>query len=280
MYIGIDIGGTHTRVATGEKDKIFKKVDFSTKDFDTTVTLIGDAVEKLSKEKVKQIGVSIAGPINYRRQVFLRPPNLPNQNTWEGKNLADVLSKRLKTPVTVAHDASVAALAVAKYGAGKGKNPVLYFTVSTGIGSGLIIDGKIFNGIINPEAGHQIINKEGPRHPGAPAGDLESISSGSALKRLYGKDPVEIEGTPEWSAAMDWLAIGITNSILHFSPEIVVIGGGMTKHKDIFFNPLKKSMDKYLKFVPHIPVVPVELGQGNGLIGAIELARQAAEKEI
>ncbi len=103
------------------------------------------------------------------------------------------------------------------------------------------------------------------------------MSSGSALKRLHGKNPIEVEGTPEWSAAMDWLAIGLTNSILHFSPEIVVIGGGMTKHKDIFFSPLKDSLKKYLVYVPLVPIVPAGLGQDSGLIGAIELARREVQ---
>lgn len=275
MYIGIDIGGTHTRVATGEEDKVYEKIDFPTKEFDETVNLICEAVIKLSKEEVNQLGVSIAGPYNFRKQIFLRPPNLPNPESWENKNLKGILSKRLKVQTTVAHDASVAALGEAKHGAGKGKDPVLYYTVSTGIGSGLIVNSQIFHGITNPEAGHQIINKEGPRHPGAPAGDLESISSGSALKRLYGKNPADVEGTPEWLSTMDWLAIGLTNSILHFSPEIIVIGGGMTKHKDIFFTPLKESINKYLKHLPQVPIVPAGLGQDSGLIGAIELARQA-----
>jgi len=276
MYIGIDIGGTHTRVATGENGKIYEKMDFPTKGFEETVDLITNAVNSLSKGKTTKVGVSVASPINYRKRVLLRPPNLPNQDNWEGKNLGATLSKRLNIHTVVAHDASVAALAVAKYGAGKGKSPVLYYTVSTGIGCGLIVDGEIFNGIINPEAGHQIINKGGPRHPGAPEGDLESVSSGSALKRLYDKNPVEVEGTPEWLEAMDWLAIGLTNSILHFSPEIVVISGGMTKHGEVFFGPLKKSLSKYLKFVPKVEVLPTDLGQDVSLIGAITLAERSS----
>ncbi len=145
MYLGIDIGGTHTRVATGEEDKIFDKIDFPTKEFDETVTLICDAVERLSREKIKLIGVSIAGPYNFRKQIFLRPPNLPNPESWKDKNLSEILSKQLGISTTVAHDASVAALGEAKYGAGKGNDPVLYYTVSTGIGGGLIVDGKIFH---------------------------------------------------------------------------------------------------------------------------------------
>lgn len=272
MYIGIDIGGTHTRVAKGEKDKIFEKIDFSTEEFDKTVSLICDSVRKLGEKETDQIGISVAGPYNFSRELILRPPNLPNQESWAGKNLSEVITNGIGIPTKVAHDASVAALGEATHGSGKGKNPVLYYTVSTGIGSGLIIDGKIFHGLHNPEAGHQIVGSRGEV--------LESLASGTALKKKTGKEPRDVEGTNQWEEAMEWVAIGITNSILHFSPEIVVVGGGMTKHGEIFFDPVKKALSKHLTLVPQVPVVPSKLGQDNGLIGAIELARQAHEKEI
>lgn len=279
MYIGIDIGGTHTRVARGENEKISEKKDFPTEDYETTVEKIQKSVKILAKNKVDHVGVSIAGPHNYKENTFLHPPNLKTPESWENKDLARNLTSNLGIPTTVAHDASVAALGEAIHGAGKGKDPVLYFTVSTGIGAGLITNHKIFHGIINPEVGHQIINRDGPKHPGAPAGDLESQSSGSALERMYNKKSVEIEGSEEWDKAMEWLAVGLTNSILHFSPEIVVIGGGMTKHTDIFFNPLNKYLDKYMTYVPKVPVVPSSLGQDNGLIGALELAKQSFQNK-
>jgi glucokinase len=279
MYIGIDIGGTHTRVAKGANGKIFDKKDFPTEDFDTTVNKIKTAIDTLSKDNVGHIGVSVAGPYNYKENTSLRSPNLEDPESWGNKNLSRNLSDNLGIPTSVAHDASVAALGEAIHGAGKGKDPVLYFTVSTGIGAGLIINKGIFHGVINPEVGHQIINKDGPRHPGSPAGDLEAQSSGSALERMYGKKSVDVEGSKEWEEAMEWLAIGLTNSILHFSPEIVVIGGGMTKHENVFFTPLNKYMDKYMKYVPKVPIVPSNLGQDNGLIGALELARQTDQNE-
>ena len=273
MYIGIDIGGTHIRVAIGNNGKIEEKIDFPTKEFHASIQDIKEAVEKLSlNTKITRIGIGVPGPVNTRLLKTLRPPNLIG---WDNIEIGDIFTKLLKSRVVVANDASAAALGEATYGAGKGKNPVLYYTASTGIGTGLIVDSKIFHGIINPEAGHQIIDKSGPRHKGAPAGDLESLSSGSAIKRLYGETPAEAEGEPEWIEAIDWLAIGLTNSILHFSPEIIVIGGGMTKHRNMFFSPLKKTIGKYLKEVPSVPIVPSGLGQDSGIIGALTLAEQS-----
>ncbi|MEX0621563.1 MAG: ROK family protein [Candidatus Woykebacteria bacterium] len=272
MYIGIDIGGTHIRVATGRDGEVHKKLDFATREFHASIQEIKEAVGKLTQEqRITRVGIGVPGPFNTRKVKTIRPPNLIG---WDNIEIGDVFTKLLKFPVVVANDASAAALGEATYGAGKSKNPVLYYTVSTGVGTGLVVDGRIFHGIINPEAGHQIIDKSGPRHKGAPAGDLESLSSGSAVKRLYGETPAEAEGEPEWIEAIDWLAIGLTNSILHFSPEIVVIGGGMTKHKHAFFPPLNKTIKKYLKEVPPVPIVPSGLGQDSGIIGALALAQR------
>ncbi len=275
MYIGIDIGGTHIRVARGENGKIAQKLDFPTKEFHASIQEIKGAVEKLSRDsEIRKIGVGIPGFLNTKKGVITQSPHLVG---WNNIELAYIFSKMLKQKVAIGHDASVAALGEATHGAGKGKSPVLYFTVSTGIGSGLIVDGKIYYGIFNPEAGHQILSSQAPKHPGAPAADLESLSSGSALERIYNKTPAEVEGKKEWFDALDWLAVGLTNSILHFSPEIVVIGGGMTKHKEIFFPPLKKSLQKYLTELPLVPVVPSGLGQDSGIIGALTLAQKSAK---
>ena len=275
MYIGIDIGGTHIRVARGANGKIIQKLDFPTKEFHASIQEIKKAVEKLSAgEEIRKIGIGIPGFLNTKKGVITKSPHLVG---WNNIELADIFSKMLKQKVAVGHDASVAALGEAIHGAGKEKSPVLYFTVSTGIGSGLIVDGKIFYGIFNPEAGHQILSRNAPKHPGAPAADLESLASGSALERINNKKPLEVEGTKEWSDAIDWLAVGLTNSILHFSPEVVVIGGGMTKHKEVFFPPLKKSLQKYLTELPLVPVVPSGLGQDSGIIGALTLAEQNAK---
>lgn len=272
MYIGIDIGGTHIRVASGALGKINQKYDFPTREFQASLQNIKEAVERLSTgEEIRRIGIGIPGILNTKTWNIYRAPNLVG---WDKIDLLDAFSQILKNKIILGHDASVAALGETFYGAGKGMNPVLYYTVSTGVGSGLVVNGKIFNGIYNPEAGHQIISKFGPKHAGAGGSDIESLSSGSALQRLYHQPPVDTEGEKEWYEALDWLAIGITNSILHFSPQIVIIGGGMTKHHNMFFPPLQKSLKKYLVEHPIVPIVESGLGQDSGIVGALTLAEQ------
>lgn len=272
MFIGIDIGGTHTRVALGEKGQYRDKKDFPTEEFPETLQKIKESVGSFDG-KSKAVGVSVAGPFNFQSNTLHNPPNLPE--SWKDKVLPEIFSKELSIPTFVAHDASVAALGEAVHGAGKGKNPVLYYTVSTGIGSGLVVNGKIYHGAYNPEAGHQILAKDGEPCRCGQLGDLEALASGEALEKKAGKKPADVEGSSLWNEAMEWVAVGLTNSILHFSPEIVVIGGGMTKHGDVFFKPVTEALAKYLKFVPSVPVVPAGLGQESGLIGAIELAEQS-----
>ena len=271
MYIGIDIGGTHTRIALGDEGSFLNKKDFPTKELQETLKEIKNAVDSFDQKEIKSVGVSIAGPYNFRNNTLHQPPNLPDssKDSWREVNISDRFTKELGITTVAAHDASVAALGEAIHGAGKGKNPVLYYTVSTGIGSGLIVDGKIFHGIFNPEAGHQILNKNGE--------SLESLASGTALKRKTGKEPTDVEGTELWDESMETVAIGLANSILHFSPEIVIVGGGMTKHGDVFFGPVDKYISKYLTFIPPVPIVPSGLGQDSSLIGALELAKQAKQ---
>jgi glucokinase len=270
MFIGIDIGGTHTRVALGKKGKIEKRLDFPTREFQTSLQEIKEAVEKISAgQTIQRIGIGVPGPMNFKTGKLLGPPHLIG---WNGVEVADIFPKLLQTPVVIGHDASVAALGEYHYGAGRNKDPMLYYTVSTGIGVGLIAGGKMYKGLYNPEAGHQILGREGRLCLCKQEADLETYSSGQGLQILTGINPVDLENTKLWEEALEWLAIGIANSILHYCPEIVVIGGGMTRHKNLFFPPLEKFIKKHLHQVPPVPIVPAGLGQESGLIGALTLA--------
>jgi glucokinase len=275
MFIGIDIGGTHTRVASGARGKLQQKTSFPTKDFQTSLKEINEAVSKLSvesNEEVKKVGVGIPGPLETKTGKILKAPNLAG---WEGIDVSKTFSDTLMVPVVTEHDCSVAALGESNYGAGVGKNPVLYITVGTGIGMGLIVGGKIFKGVYNPEPGHQIISREGHTCSCGQKGDLESFSSGSGLKMVAGENSEKLVGKEHWWQAMEWLGVGITNAILHYSPEIVIIGGGLATNGDMFFDPIKKSVESHLKLIPAVPIVPTALGEDSGLIGAITLAETA-----
>ena len=270
MYIGIDIGGTHIRVATGLKGEIEKKIDFPTAEFHTSLQNIKEAVQTLSSNiQIEKIGVGVPGPLDIRTGKLTHISHLVG---WDNIEIADIFTKLLKLPVLIGHDASVAALGEFHYGAGRNKNPMLYITVSTGIGVGLIVDGKMYRGLYNPEAGHQILGIAGNKCICGQEADLETYASGAGIERRTGEKPVETERTKIWAEAMEWLGIGVANLILHYAPEIIVIGGGMTKHKDLFFPPIVASLKKHLRQLPISPLVPAALGQDAGIIGALTLA--------
>ncbi len=276
MYIGIDIGGTHIRVAKGKGGKILGKSDFPTKTFRENKKDILQAITKLSGKDLKAVGVSAPGPIGYKDSKIIEPNKFTG---WTNIDLAKELKESLNLPVVVAHDASVAALGEYTYGEQKNRDPFLYITVSTGIGVGFIQEGKLLHGLYYPHAGHTYVGGKGLEDWCGQESDLEAIVSGWALEARTGKHPRDVEGTDMWTEAMDILSKGICNFILSYSPSVVVIGGGMTKHRDIFFEPVISGVKKYLKLFPVPPISPASLDE-PGLVGAVELARQAHEKEI
>jgi predicted NBD/HSP70 family sugar kinase len=276
MYIGIDIGGTHTRVALGQGEILQEKVDFPTEDFPTSLQKIKEALENLGKKsEIQGIGVSVVGPIDLSNQKLLKPAHL---TAWQGIAIKDELERAFGRTVVIKHDAAVAGLAEWKYGAGKDKNPVLYYTVSTGVGVGLIVNGKIFEGTHNIEAGHQIVQRGGPACTCGQNGDLDVFASGEGILKRTGKSSKEIEGTDIWGQLIDWVAVGVTNSILHYCPQIVVMGGAQTNNQDLFFPPLRESIKKYLHAIPIPEIVPSKFRADSGLIGALILAEEKSDK--
>ncbi len=269
MYIGIDIGGTHIRVAKGKDGKVSNISDCPTKTFAENKKDILLAISKLSPKDIKGVGVSAPGPIGYKDSRIIEPNKFTG---WTNIDLAKELEGSLHLPVKVAHDAGVAALAEYTYGSQKGTDPFLYVTVSTGIGVGFIEDGKLLHGLYYPHAGHIYVGSKGLVDWCGQDSDLEGTASGWALKARTKKNPSETEGTDIWSKNMDILSIGVSNFIMCYSPAVVVVGGGMTKNQSVFFDPLISGVRKYLKIFPVPPILPASLKE-PGLVGAIELAQ-------
>ncbi|OGY32049.1 MAG: hypothetical protein A3A57_02940 [Candidatus Woykebacteria bacterium RIFCSPLOWO2_01_FULL_41_12] len=268
MYLGIDIGGTHIRIAVGQKGKIEKKEDFPTKTFSESKQDIKKAVDNIGRKNIHSIGISVPGPIKFRENKIIKPNKF---KAWDGVDLAREFEEILDLPVFIGHDASLAALAEYTYGKYRGNDPLLYITVSTGIGVGLVTNGSIFHGLYYPHAGHMYTGSEGLKDWCGQKSDLESTVGGWALQEISGKKPVEIEGTDLWYKSMDILSKGICNFILSYSPEVVVLGGGMTKHYDMFFRPVINGVNKYLKIFPVPPIYPPSIEEPS-LLGAVTLA--------
>lgn len=189
-YIGLDIGGTKCAVIAGDdKFNIYCKTQFETRTERGAERILNEFFEKtdelllhLPKERLAGIGISCGGPLDSNRGLILSPPNLPG---WDEIPIMEMFRKRYDVPVSVQNDANACALAEWLMGAGKGTRNMIFLTFGTGMGSGLIINGKLYTGTndLAGEAGHIRLAPDGPEGFGK-AGSFEGFCSGGGIARL------------------------------------------------------------------------------------------------
>jgi fructokinase len=207
---------------------------------------------------------------------------------WQGTAVATVVRDALGVPVGFDTDVGAAALGEHRWGAGRGLGSVCYLTVGTGIGAGLVIDGKPVRGLVHPEAGHIRVplldDFAGicPVHGNC----WEGLASGSALAERWGRPPEELpDGHDAWPLEAEYLALGILSIVLVASPERVIVGGGVMERPGLLAlvrERLRALNGGYLE-VPALServdsyLVAPELGDRAGVLGAIALAERAAK---
>lgn len=186
MYLGIDIGGTKCALVLGKADgTIVRKVKFDTKDVNTTLSQIIDTAVGLcqaSPEAVEAIGVSCGGPLDSKRGVILSPPNLPG---WDHIEINRLLKEATGIPAYLCNDANACALAEWKYGAGVGTQNMIFLTFGTGMGAGLVLNGRLYSGTSDMagEIGHVRMAPYGPVGYGK-SGSFEGFCSGSGIAQI------------------------------------------------------------------------------------------------
>ena len=181
MYIGIDIGGTKCAVILGDENlNIIKKIRFDTTTKDETLERIYSEVAELPK--CRGIGISCGGPLDEERGIILSPPNLPG---WDEVHITEELERRFGMPAALVNDANACAIAEYSFGAGKGSRNMVFLTFGTGLGAGLIIDGKLYSGSsgMAGEVGHIRLAEDGPIGYGK-RGSFEGFCSGGGLAQL------------------------------------------------------------------------------------------------
>ena len=254
------------------------------------------------------VGVSVASPTDPDTGVMYNPPNLPG---WDGFSLKPVLEDKLSLKASVANDATLAALAEHRYGAGRGHKNMIYVTVSTGIGGGVIIDGRLYTGSrgFAGELGHITIDRKGPICNCGNAGCLEAMASGTAVARMArerlaagepsvlleradgGADEVSARTVAEAATSGDALAsdimqevgtnlgIGIVSLLHAFDPEIIVIGGGMSESLELLLPGIAQEVERHA-MAQHrggLRLAKSKLGDDVSLVGAGALAFDAYE---
>ena len=310
-YIGIDIGGTKTAILLiDENGKVLHRNQTVTEvGADAWKTSVAGMKQKLSEliklEKIESIGISCGGPLDTQKGLILSPPNLPG---WDNIPITEILQTEFNIPTYLENDANAGALAEWKFGAAKGRDNVIFLTFGTGLGAGIIVNGKLLNGTndYGGEVGHIRLADDGPigYHK---RGSFEGYCSGTGLAQMMAfellclseeigkkemlakyKMPGAVTGRDvvEWAKNKDELALkvveksgtylgkGLSILIDIINPELIVVGSMGVRLGDMLFKPARKEIEK--EAVPGAAkvceIVPAALGEAIGDYAALCVA--------
>lgn len=223
------------------------------------------------------IGAAVGGPLDWKHGV-VSPLHQPR---WRNVPLKQIIEARWRCPFRVDVDTNAAALG--EYDASEHRpSRLLYVTVSTGMGGGLLVDGEIYRGMDgeHPEVGHQAVAHR-VRHPERVTCDcgaddcLEAVVSGNGIRRVYGK-PAEMLSKPEWAEVSANLALGLRNAAVIYLPDVIVLGGSVSLGGGSpLLETVKRVLDEKIRLVPKPRVQFARLGERAPLAGALLLARRA-----
>ncbi len=222
-------------------------------------------------EPIERVVAGLPGVLWKEKTTLFRAPHLP---AWEGVDIAARLRSELGAPVVLENDTALNGLGEAYAGAGVGFPIVAYITVSTGVGGVRIVDGAIDHSAQGFEIGHQYLFLHG--HDNANAQTIESLVSGSALQERTGKHPLEITDPDVWEESARLFAYALHNTILHWSPHCVVLGGSMFKEGGISIPRVQKHLQGIMHMFPQLPEIRhASLGDIAGLHGALAVAQRS-----
>jgi len=305
-YIAVDIGGTRMRVAFYPIDSLnpikIKKISTQNPEestWDRLIKLVSSVWPE--DQDVRSVGVAVPGPLDPFQGVLFAAPNIP---AWHNLPLGRLLQERFNVPVMMGNDANLAALGEWNFGAGKGHHHLVYITVSTGIGGGIIVDDHLLLGSrgLAAEFGHITVQSDGPLCGCGQRGHLEALASGPAIARwveeelahgvessLSRQEVVTTQQIADAASKNDRLAINALAragkyigtaiaDILHlFNPTIVIIGGGVSLSGELLMAHVRSSMYKHVMnshYLDNLTLTTAALGDNTGLLGALALARQ------
>ncbi|HKR99497.1 MAG TPA: ROK family protein [Candidatus Dormibacteraeota bacterium] len=244
----VDIGGTKLAAGLVDGGRVSSVVREPTPSTDPEGALSGLLERAAQGVQLEWIGVAVPGPFDRARGALINPPGMPA--SWHGAEVAAILGSGFGCPVRVENDANCAALAEAAVGAGKGAETVVYYTVSTGIGSGVVRDGALLAGRQDTEGGHQVVWPEwtgGPPCECGGAGCLEMLASGRAIEHRFGRPPEMLGEQAAWDDVGRWLGLAVTNTTALLDPDVVVFGGGVTRSWARFAPALLDTVRRHIR---------------------------------
>ena len=321
FYAGVDLGGTNVRAAVVDSSgNIFgeaKQPSLAMEGPDTTVPIIIRTIQEAAKDagvefsRISGIGMGVPGRHNSKEGIVLWNPNFKG---WGGLHLAKPITDALGVPVYMGNDVNVAALGEFRFGAGKNASSMVMITLGTGIGGGIILNGKLWAGANDGagEIGHQVINANGRQcgcyrfgHLEAEAGrdgiierarrkimegrktvltesadpDFMDITPASIAHAADSGDPVAQEVMEETGYL---IGIGVSNAINFLNPEMFVIGGGVSLAGPVLWDPIMRAVkaNTLEHALQACRIVPAELGDDAGILGGVVLVLQAMEDAV
>lgn len=317
LLCGIDIGGTKCALSIGNADgkgnvEILYKEKFATLTPFETLEKFAEILENQIKDKtVDAIGISCGGPLDSKRGVIMSPPNLPG---WDNVEAVKFFEDRFGITTAIQNDANACAFAEYKFGAGRGYNNVIFLTFGTGLGAGLILDGRLYSGTNDNagECGHIRLSDEGPVGYGK-AGSFEGFCSGGGIaglgkmmakKKLDNGEEVAFCKTYDeldnitakliadkayegdefaksiYRESGRRLGQGLSILIDILNPEAIIIGSIFTRSRDLLWDECKKVIDREaLSLAADVcKVLTSELGESIGDYAALSLALMASEQ--
>jgi glucokinase len=280
--LAIDIGGTKFSVGAFRGDQLVLRHSQTTDRDGGPESLLHD-VERIvaiweEREGFRSdgCGIGFGGPVDFPSQTVTLSTHVQG---WAGYPLIDRMRRSTGIPIVMDNDANVGALGEFSYGAARGKDPVFYLTLSTGIGGGIITKGEIYHGANSyaGEIGHIMIDPMGPPCLCGFHGCFERMCCGLWLERDYGRPAKELMEDPSFVKEYAvLLARGLKAAIMLLNPALIVIGGGISKAGEALFGPLRGELQRQVTSWSRAQrdVVPAALGDDSVLYGAMVLARK------
>jgi len=277
VFIGLDIGGTKIMVASADRDgNILRRARRATStSLEADLANINHMIDEVAaEEEIMGMGAAIGGPLDWE-QGIVSPLHQP---AWRNIPLKAMMEAKWDCPFHVDVDTNVAAIGEYRWG-GASAGGFLYLTLSTGMGGGFLIDGKIYRGQegAHPELGHQSIhyrcsNPEAVQCECGAPDCLEALVSGNGIRRIYGKSAAELN-PEEWEEVAYNLGQGLRNMATFYAPDVIHIGGGVALGGgENFIQAARGVMEQHLKLVPAPHVGLSHLGYDTALRGAIAMA--------
>lgn len=295
---GIEAGGTKfVCVISSGPDNILKEERFATVSPDETISKVIEFFENSSYElkiKIKSLGIGSFGPINLDKSSskygYITTTPKPG---WQNVDIVGPLKDKLQIPIAFDTDVNAAAIGEGKWGAGIGIDNYLYFTIGTGIGGGAIINGLPLHGLIHPEMGHILLSRNNlldqykgkcPFHQNC----FEGLASGPAINERWGKPAFQLPPDHKaWILEADYIAQAMSNFICTFSPQKIILGGGVMQQKHLFSTVRSKTLEYLNGYVQSTQIldnienyiVPPALGNRSGMLGAIAMAKMIVSSD-